>query len=208
MFFLMNYGIDQDLAELADRLVAVCEKKDAFSLGHARRVAFLSALLAARLGASDIQVSQIALGAYLHDVGKAAIPKTILEKAGPLNDDERALIQRHPKAGFDLLRAIGKLTSGLDIVHGHHELLDGSGYPKGLIGDQITMEVRVVTVADVYDAMTADRSYRPAIERTTVIQHLKMLATSGKLDYQVVDVLADIDLVQGVTPHGNHQVAA
>jgi len=208
MFFLTNFGIDQSLAELADRLVDACEKKDAFSLGHSRRVAFLSALVAKKFGATETQVSQIALGGYLHDVGKVVVPSEILEKKEPLTDADWHLIRKHPRAGYDLLRAIGKLTSGLDIVHQHHEMLDGSGYPNGLAGDQITIEARIVTVADVYDAMTANRSYRPAIERPAVVQHLKKLALSGKLDYEVVSVLTDIMHIQGVAPHLQKSVAA
>lgn len=208
MLFLMDYGIDQSLAELADRLVEACEKRDAYSLGHARRVGFLSALLASKLGFTPTQVNQVALGGYLHDVGKVVVPCNVLEKKGPLDEQEWACIRRHPKAGFDLLRAIGKLTAGLDIVLHHHEMLDGSGYPDGLRGDQISMEVRIVTAADVYDAMTANRSYRSAIDRGAVIQHMKKLALSGKLDYEVVSVLADINLTQGVAPHHERTVAA
>lgn len=208
MFFLTNYGIDQDLAELADRIVDASEKKDAFSMGHSRRVAFLSALLASKLGASETQVNQVALGSYLHDVGKVVVPTRILEKKEPLTEEDWLAIRKHPRAGFDLMRAIGKLSAGLDIILHHHELFDGSGYPDGLSGDQISRETRIATVADVYDAMTANRSYRPAIERPVVIEHLRKLAISGKLDHEVVDVLADINLVQGVTPHHPQSVAA
>ncbi len=208
MFFLTNYGIDQDLAELADRIVDASEKKDAFSMGHSRRVAFLSALLASKLGASETQVNQVALGSYLHDVGKVVVPTRILEKKEPLTDADWLAIRKHPRAGFDLMRAIGKLSAGLDIILHHHEMLDGSGYPDGLSGDHISRETRIATVADVYDAMTANRSYRPPIERPVVIEHLRKLTISGKLDHEVVDVLADINLVQGVTPHHTQRVAA
>lgn len=208
MFFLTNYGFDQDLAELADRLVDASEKKDAFSMGHSRRVAFVSALIASKLGGSATQVKQIALGGFLHDVGKVIVPTETLAKTEALSDEDWFHIRKHPRAGFDLLRAIGKLTAGLDTVIHHHEMLDGSGYPEGLSGDQISMETRIVTVADVYDAMTANRCYRAAIERPVVIRHLQKLAISGKLDHEVVDVLADINLVQGVTPHLQQRVAA
>lgn len=208
MFFLTNYGIDQGLAELADRLVNASEIKDAFTLGHSRRVAFLAALLASRLGASETEINQVAIGAYLHDVGKFAVPAGILDKVAKLTDDDWMHICKHPRAGYDLLLAVGKLSTGLDIVLHHHEMLDGSGYPDKLSGDQISTAVRIVTAADVYDAMTANRSYRRAIERPKVIQHLRMLVNTGKLDHEVVNVLADINLVQGVTPHDPQLAAA
>lgn len=208
MFFLTNYGIDQRLAELADRLVNAFEKKDPFTLGHSRRVACLSGLIASQLGASQTEMNRVVLGAYLHDVGKFAVPNGILDKKDPLTDEDWRHIRMHPKSGHNLLLAIGKLSSGLEIVLQHHELLDGSGYPNGLSGDQISKAVRIVTASDVYDAMSASRSYRKAIERSQVIEHLRILAISGKLDYEVVDVLADINLVQGVTPHAPQTVAA
>ena len=138
-------------------------EKDPSTEGHTRRVATLAVRIGERLGLPEGRLRQLALGGLLHDVGKLSVPNAILNKPGRLTDEEFAEIRRHPGAGRKLLAELGGFPPlVLDLVESHHERLDGGGYPNRIPAGELDVAVRILTVADVYDALTADRVYREA----------------------------------------------
>jgi HD-GYP domain-containing protein (c-di-GMP phosphodiesterase class II) len=141
-------------------------EKDPSTEGHTRRVATLAVQIGEQLGVGEGRLRQLALGGLLHDIGKLSVPDEILGKPGRLTDSEFLEIKRHPGSGRDLLRELGGFPPlVLDLVESHHERLDGAGYPNGVPAGGLALEVRILTVADVYDALTADRVYRDAWSR-------------------------------------------
>ena len=144
-------------------LVVRLGEKDAATEGHTRRVAMLAVQLGEALGLPRRRLRLLALGGLLHDMGKLSVPCAVLRKPGPLDDAEFAEIRKHPEAGDRLLRELGGFAPGVRrLVLDHHERLDGSGYPRGLRGDELDLETRVLAVCDVYDALVSDRVYRSA----------------------------------------------
>src|SRR5437764_2695202 len=129
---------------------------------HAERATAYALEIARALGISVSDTAEFELGFLLHDVGKIAIPDAILFKPGALTDEEQALMRQHPAIGADIVRRIDSLGAAADVVRFHHERWDGQGYPDGLAGEQIPLAARVFAVADVLDALTTDRPYRPA----------------------------------------------
>ena len=152
--------------------------RDKETEGHTQRVAELTVRLARRLGLAESEIVQARRGALLHDIGKMGIPDRILLKAGPLDEEEWAIMRRHPQYAYDLLSPIAYLRPALDIPHCHHEKWDGSGYPRGLKAEDIPLTARLFAVADVWDALSSDRPYRPAWPAEKVRAHIA--AESGK----------------------------
>jgi HD-GYP domain-containing protein (c-di-GMP phosphodiesterase class II) len=137
--------------------------KDPSTAGHTRRVATLGVQLGERLGLPAARLRRLAIGGLLHDMGKLRVPDAVLMKPGPLDDEEFAIIRRHPVWGRELLTELGGFPEDvLRLVEGHHERLDGGGYPHGATAVELELEIRILTVADVYDALTAERVYREA----------------------------------------------
>ena len=132
------------------------------SARHSETVGRYSELMARELGLSEQHVGRVRLAGLLHDIGKVGVPDAILNKPGPLDEDERAVIARHPELGAEILEH-PSLADVQGWVAAHHERPDGTGYPHGLAGDALPLEARIVAVADAYEAMTSDRSYRDAI---------------------------------------------
>ena len=122
----------------------------------------MSQQLAREMGLSEEEQVQIRRGALLHDIGKMGVPDPILLKPGRLSDEEWVIMKRHPKYAYDLLYPIAFLRPALDIPYGHHEKWDGSGYPRGLTGEEIPLAARIFAIVDVWDAITSDRPYRGA----------------------------------------------
>lgn len=139
------------------------EYRDPYTTGHERRVGDLAGAIAARLGYSAEALNGLRIGGYLHDVGKIAVPSEILTKPGRLTDTEFMLIKAHTQIGYDILSGIDFPWQIAEMARQHHERLDGSGYPRGLVGEQILPEARILAVADVVEAMMSHRPYRPAI---------------------------------------------
>lgn len=144
-------------------LAAIAEMRDPYTAGHQRRVAKLAVAIAEALQLPKAQQECIHLASVVHDVGKIVIPSGILCKSGRLSTLEMALIKEHPQNGYDVLKNIDFPWPIAQIVWQHHERLDGSGYPKGLKGEQILFESRIVTVADVVESMMSHRPYRPGL---------------------------------------------
>lgn len=162
------------------------ELKDRETAGHSDRVVELTLRLSKAMGVTEDQLQFVRWGALLHDIGKLGIPDHILLKPGKLEPEEKEIVQQHPEQGYHLLKNIDYLQPILDIPHYHHERWDGKGYPHGLAGDQIPLTARIFSIIDVWDAMTSDRPYRPAISIEDTIAYIK--EQSGKhFDPDVVD---------------------
>jgi putative nucleotidyltransferase with HDIG domain len=138
------------------------ESKDAYTQGHCSRVAEYACLLAQASGFPPDEMMWFRMGALLHDVGKVSVPLTILNKEGKLDEDEWSVMSRHPVYGVELLEGIEFPWDVRPMVRHHHERWDGSGYPDRLAGEAIPLEARILTIADIYDALTTTRSYRRA----------------------------------------------
>ncbi|MFJ4924480.1 HD-GYP domain-containing protein [Streptomyces sp. NPDC088736] len=143
-------------------LVQAVDIKDGYTRGHSERVGQASMMIARELGMADERAEVLRFAGILHDVGKLGVPTRLLRKDGPLTPDERRIIELHPEYGHEMVRGIGFLGEARSAILHHHERLDGSGYPYGLVGGQIPEFARVVAVADAFDAMTSTRSYRRA----------------------------------------------
>jgi HD-GYP domain-containing protein (c-di-GMP phosphodiesterase class II) len=148
------------------------------STEHIHRVVKLTVDMAHSMGFSDKDLIHIRHGALLHDIGEMGIPENVLHKSGPLSDEEWMLIRQHPVLAYQLLAPLNYLTPALDIPHHHHEKWDGSGYPDGLKGDQIPLAARIFAIADVYDALSSSRPYRPAMPHQDSLLLIREL--SGK----------------------------
>jgi len=178
---------DAHLATLQS-MAMLLEAKDAYTHGHSERVRDYSILAAREMGMSDADIEVLRIAAPLHDVGKIGVKDEILNKNGPPTPEEWDKIRYHPILGYEVLLPVRLLTQEhLQLVRGHHERIDGSGYPDQLKGDQIAPITQVIVIADAYDAMSSDRAYRPALSPTDIIQQLK--AFSGtQFNAKVADV--------------------
>lgn len=139
---------------------------------HCARVTDMAVRLAAKMGLRGEALEHVRRGAMLHDIGKLGVPDAILNKPGPLAEDEWAVMRRHPEYAYELLAPIKFLRPVLEIPYCHHERWDGSGYPRGLAGEEIPLTARIFAVVDVWDALTSDRPYRPAWPQRKVLAYL------------------------------------
>lgn len=162
------------------------EYRDGETAGHAQRVINLSVALARKLGLDKEEIRALQRGAYLHDIGKMAIPDQILHKPGPLDDDEWTIMRQHPVRSREFIAEIPFLQPSIPVAYSHHERWDGSGYPEGLRAKQIPLAARIFTVVDNWDALNSDRPYRKAWPREKVIEYLRQNAGSI-FDPDVVD---------------------
>lgn len=153
-------------------LALTIEGRDPYTNGHCQRVARYATVLGASLRLPDGLLAAVRSGGFLHDLGKIAVPDAILLKAGRLTDDERRLMQQHPVVGDHLCSGLRSLQDVRPIIRSHHERYDGSGYPDGLIGDDIPLGAQILSVADAYDAMTTTRPYKNAISGDDAIEEL------------------------------------
>ncbi len=155
--------VKQALAGTIQAIAVTVEKRDPYTAGHQRRVANLSAAIAKELGLSEDRITGLRLGATIHDIGKIYVPAEILTRPGDLSPMEFEFIKTHPQVGFDIMKDVRLPWPVAEMIYQHHEHLDGSGYPRGLIGDAILLEARILTVSDVTEAMMSHRPYRPAL---------------------------------------------
>src|SRR5438132_4672373 len=168
---VLQYQVDKSIAEIHEReletlakLAKAGEFRDRTTGNHLARMARYSALIGANLGLAPETVHVLEVAAPMHDIGKIGIPDAILLKDGPLTPDEDAIMKTHPRIGYDILKGSPSkyLSMGAIIALGHHEMFDGSGYPNGLHGEDIPIVARVVSVADVFDALVSERPYKHA----------------------------------------------
>jgi len=166
-------ALEADFLELARRWGESTESKDRYTQGHCERVADLACRIAGAAGLDEKELLWFRIGALLHDVGKLIVPSEVLNKPGRLTKEEWELMKRHPIAGVELLSQVEFPWDILPIVRSHHECWDGSGYPDGLLGEEIPMVARIVCLADVYDALTTERSYKRALSHNDALDVMK-----------------------------------
>lgn len=167
------------------------EKRDPYTSGHQRRVAKLTRAIAETIGLSEDQIEGAHVAASIHDIGKISLPAEILSKPIQLSEIEISLIQAHAQAGYDILKGLDFPWPIADIIIQHHERMDGSGYPRGLSGDRISIEARIIGVADVVETMSSHRPYRPSMGIEKALEEITL--NSGTLyDSQVVDACLNI----------------
>jgi HD-GYP domain-containing protein (c-di-GMP phosphodiesterase class II) len=173
-------------------LLAELARKQTHTEDHTRRVALRAAQVGDELGLSPGRLGDLAIGGLLHDIGKLAVPAEILAKPGPLTDAEYHAVMQHVHTGPVLLRVLGGFSPMVQrLVRGHHERFDGSGYPRAVAGDPIPLDVAILAVCDVYDALISERVYRKAWSHERALEHLR--AGAGKLfDAHCVEALADV----------------
>ena len=182
---------DAHLATLQS-MALLLEAKDAYTHGHSERVRSYSLMAARAMGLSEQDVEILRVAAPLHDLGKVGVKDNVLNKNGAPTSEEWEMIKRHPILGCDVLAPVRLLTrEHLNLVRGHHERMDGTGYPDGLQGDQIPTATRVIIVADAYDAMASDRAYRPALSPDKIIEQLRRFSSS-QFDPKVANVFIDM----------------
>ncbi|HSM23978.1 MAG TPA: bacteriohemerythrin, partial [Anaerolineaceae bacterium] len=169
--------------------------RDKETEGHTQRVTELTTKLGSLFGLSDEKLVHVRHGALLHDIGKMGVPDGILFKPGPLTDEEWVVMRKHPTYAYELLSPIHFLRPAINIPYCHHEKWDGTGYPRGLKGEQIPFEARIFAVIDVWDALTSDRPYREAWSDEKTLDHIRSLSGSH-FDPQVVKICLDSGLLQ------------
>jgi HD-GYP domain-containing protein (c-di-GMP phosphodiesterase class II) len=182
----------RDMGAAADALITLAtslESHDRFMMGHGERVAARAVSIAGVLGLDQTAISTIRLGALLRDVGNAQLPPPIVHKAGELTPHEREAIERHPLLGEELLKHVTPLAPILPIVRWHHERLDGGGYPDHLPAEKIPLEVRIVSVADRFEALLVDRPDRAAVSEQEAVRIMQGAVARGELDPAVVAAL-------------------
>ena len=174
----------------------IVETRDPYTAGHQQRVTRLACAIAKEMGLSEEQIDGIRLAGLIHDLGKICVPAEILSKPGRINEAEFSLVKTHPKVGHDMLKTIDFPWPVAQIVLQHHERMDGSGYPQGLLGGEIHLEARILAVADVVEAIASHRPYRPALGLQKALQEISR--NSGILyDSEVVKVCLRLFTEQG-----------
>ncbi len=193
--------LGQSKRETLLAISAALDVRDVETKDHSLRVQQTAVRLALEVGLPPRQVAVLEVAALLHDVGKIGVPDHILRKAGPLSEEEWAEMRRHPEVGYRLLRDFAHLRDAADIVYCHHERYDGTGYPRGLRGDDIPLAARIFAVADAYDAMTSERPYRAARSHKEALVEIRSLADT-QFDPAVVEAfLLMMDRMGDMTAH-------
>jgi len=170
-------------------LTSAIDARDPYTAGHSARVGQLAVEIGKSLGLSESLLQHLEIGGYLHDIGKIGVRDNVLLKEGELTPEERELIERHPRVGLEILAAVDLAPEVIAFVGGHHEKLDGTGYPGGKKGEQIGAIARIAAVSDIYDALTTDRPYRAGMTADQAVDLIRREAAHGKLDRRVVAAL-------------------
>ena len=171
-----------------EMIAAAVDAKDPYTKGHSRRVAQFSVILATELGLPDEEIDKIRIAATLHDVGKIGIEDRVLKNPGVLTNEEFEIMKRHTVIGYEIVRQVRQLDEMLPGIRWHHEALNGRGYPDGIKGDELPLMVRIIAVADTFDAITTDRPYQTGSEFPKALEILRKQAGT-KYDPIVVDAL-------------------
>ncbi len=186
-----NY-VDEQAKLVVLSLARSIEAKDSLADGHSGRMVEYAVELAESHGLQEQELQELRIGCLLHDVGKVAIPDSILLKPGPLDPQEMEIVRQHPVVGENICASLRSFRGVLPIIRHHHERMDGSGYPDGLRGEQIPLAVRVLQVADIYDALTTNRPYRVALSSEEALHVLRQEAARGWLDASLVSKFSAI----------------
>ncbi|MFZ5425733.1 MAG: HD domain-containing phosphohydrolase [Thermodesulfobacteriota bacterium] len=159
--------------ETVESLSTAHEKRDLYTAGHQRTVSMLGCIVADEMNLSHDQMEGVRIAGLLHDIGKVCLPMAILSKPAALSPEEMALVKRHPQAGYEIVRNIPFTWPVKETILQHHERMDGSGYPHGLRGEKIGVEARILAAADVLEAMSSHRPYRPALGLNAALEELR-----------------------------------
>ena len=181
-----------DLEQAENVLVSLAtalDAKDNYTRGHSERVAEYAEALGGALGLDRAERRTLRRAGLLHDIGKIGTRLDYLQKPGPLTASEYEEVKKHPVVGYEICLPLRTMVPLLALIRGHHERLDGRGYPDGLKGDAISLPLRCLSVADVYDALTSDRSYRKALARAEAMRLMREEASVGMWDLRIVDAL-------------------
>jgi diguanylate cyclase (GGDEF)-like protein/putative nucleotidyltransferase with HDIG domain len=180
-------ALPQAVLDTVTSLAFAIDAKDHYTQGHSQKVSAYAALIAEAMEMSDAEIEEIRLGGVLHDIGKVGIPENILNKSGPLNPDEWETMKSHVKFGAKILDPLTPLARIRDMVLHHHEYFDGSGYPDALGGDKIPLGARIIAIADAYDTITSDRTYKKARRAADALAELERCA-NAQFDGAIVEV--------------------
>lgn len=190
--------LESNLESVVKTLVRAVEAKDPYTAGHSERVGQYATWIGEKLGLGPYELRMLELGCLIHDIGKIGIPDDLLLKPESLTDEEYEVIKLHPVHGANMIETVGIFQECLPIVRWHHERLDGSGYPDGLSGAMLPLSVRIATVADIFDAITSNRSYRDGVATDTAMSIIKKEAKNGQLDPVVVKAFEEVIKEKGV----------
>lgn len=186
-----NEALQQSLRQTIGALAQAVLHRDPGSARHQRRVADLALAIGRTMKLAPHRLEALELAALVHDIGQIEIPSEIISRPGPLTPAEMALVQQHPVMGFEILKDVQSPWPLADIVHQHHENLDGSGYPRGLAGDEICLEARILRVCDIIEAMSSHRVYRSSHPMDSVLQEVQRMS-GRELDAEVVRIGVDL----------------
>ncbi len=195
LYDLLRRDFDKEMGNVLEFIVSLTnlvEAKDAYTENHTRRVADLAIALGKRKALDKEQLKHIEIGAMIHDIGKVSTPESILNQPSALTKEEFEIMKAHPEAGARIIRPISSLQKPSELVLSHHEKLDGSGYPNGLRGEEISIETRIITICDIFDALYTDRPYRKGMPIEKALEIIKSDADHGKLDAELVGYLNDM----------------
>ena len=187
------WQVERNYEETLEALGAAIDLRDSETAGHSHRVTLYSAKIAKELGATEHELKTIAMGAWLHDFGKLAIPDAILLKPGALTEEEWTIMRSHAQIGFDLVKRIPFLADAAEIILTHHERCDGSGYPQGLETMDVPLGARIFAVADTVDAMTSDRPYRAALSFEEAHDEIRR-GSGSRYDSRVANVFLSVGI--------------
>src|SRR5258707_10644070 len=180
-------GLPQAVLDTVTSLAFAIDAKDHYTQGHSQKVSAYAALIAEAMGMKDAEVEEVRLGAVLHDIGKVGVPESILNKNGPLNPEEWETMKSHVNFGAKILDPLTPLARIREMVLHHHEFFDGSGYPEALVGEKIPLGARIIAVADAYDTITSDRTYKKARNATDALAELERCA-NAQFDGAIVEI--------------------
>lgn len=187
--------------ETVTSLIEAMSAKDTYLFGHSHNVTVYAKAIAEQYGLSHERISRLLQGCELHDLGKIAIPDSILMKKGPLTPEEFEIIKQHPLWGAKILEPLTFMKDIMEMVHQEHERWDGTGYPDGLRGEEIRLEARIIAVADALDAMTSERPYRKQITLEEAAQEIER-CSGTQFDPKIVEVF--LQTVEKRTLHLTH----
>jgi putative nucleotidyltransferase with HDIG domain len=188
---LIQERLAASLRATIEAMSRTMEWRDPYTAGHQKRVAAISTAIARKMGLDDDAIQALYMAAMVHDIGKVAVPSEILTKPSHLTDLEMQMVQGHVESGYQILKDIPFPWPIAEMVRQHHERLDGSGYPRGLKGEEISLQARILAVADTIEAMATHRPYRPARGLTAAMDEIRAEA-GAKLDARVVDAAFEL----------------
>lgn len=183
--------LERSFIDLAETVSCAMDSRDPYTAGHQRRVAYLASLVGEKMGLDNDRLQGLYIGGLLHDIGKISTPEGILTKPGKLTKEEWSLIRAHAQQGYDILKDADLPWPVAEMALHHHERLDGSGYPDGISGDELSLEVRILAVCDVVDAMSSYRPYRPARSVAEILEEIRG-GRGTRYDAGVVDIMLEM----------------